>query len=83
MFSCTHAQMHETSLAQPQAVLYLAQHMFHGYSMDYILKTEFFFLIIICYWMVPLLFVERYRIKILPMGSYPRIMDSSNNTYEL
>ncbi|XP_059634365.1 beclin-1-like protein isoform X2 [Cornus florida] len=23
------------------------------------------------------------RIKILPMGSYPRIMDSSNNTYEL
>ncbi|CAA0841215.1 Beclin-1-like protein [Striga hermonthica] len=24
-----------------------------------------------------------YRIKILPMGSYPRIMDSSNNTYEL
>lgn len=43
MFSCTHAQMHETSLAQPQAVLYLAQHMFHGYSMDYILKTEFFF----------------------------------------
>ncbi|KAL4567005.1 hypothetical protein LXL04_022575 [Taraxacum kok-saghyz] len=25
----------------------------------------------------------QYRIKILPMGSYPRIMDSSNNTYEL
>ncbi|KAB1219611.1 Beclin-1-like protein [Morella rubra] len=25
----------------------------------------------------------RYRIKIIPMGSYPRIMDSSNNTYEL
>ncbi|KAL1536000.1 Vacuolar protein sorting-associated protein atg6 [Salvia divinorum] len=24
-----------------------------------------------------------YRIKIVPMGSYPRIMDSSNNTYEL
>ncbi|XP_031376311.1 beclin-1-like protein isoform X2 [Punica granatum] len=24
-----------------------------------------------------------YRIKILPMGSYPRIMDLSNNTYEL
>ncbi|KAL8062874.1 hypothetical protein ABFX02_02G175300 [Erythranthe guttata] len=24
-----------------------------------------------------------YRIKILPMGSYPRIMDSSNTTYEL
>ncbi|XP_073007353.1 beclin-1-like protein [Typha latifolia] len=24
-----------------------------------------------------------YRIKILPMGSYPRIMDSNNNTYEL
>ncbi|XP_042058615.1 beclin-1-like protein [Salvia splendens] len=24
-----------------------------------------------------------YRIKILPMGSYPRIMDSSNNTYDL
>ncbi|KAK4744663.1 hypothetical protein SAY87_010975 [Trapa incisa] len=24
-----------------------------------------------------------YRIKILPMGSYPRIMDISNNTYEL
>ncbi|XP_031263152.1 beclin-1-like protein [Pistacia vera] len=24
-----------------------------------------------------------YRIKILPMGSYPRIMDSSNSTYEL
>ncbi|CAM8904729.1 unnamed protein product [Rhodiola kirilowii] len=24
-----------------------------------------------------------YRIKILPMGSYPRIRDSSNNTYEL
>lgn len=24
-----------------------------------------------------------YRIKIIPMGSYPRIMDSSNNTYEL
>ncbi|KAH7862392.1 hypothetical protein Vadar_004278 [Vaccinium darrowii] len=24
-----------------------------------------------------------YRIKILPMGSYPRIMDSGNNTYEL
>lgn len=24
-----------------------------------------------------------YRIKILPMGSYPRIMDTSNNTYEL
>ncbi|GMI73641.1 AUTOPHAGY 6, BECLIN1 [Hibiscus trionum] len=23
------------------------------------------------------------RIKIIPMGSYPRIMDSSNNTYEL
>ncbi|KAJ0986187.1 hypothetical protein J5N97_004543 [Dioscorea zingiberensis] len=25
----------------------------------------------------------QYRIKILPMGSYPRIMDSNNNTYEL
>ncbi|CAM8941933.1 unnamed protein product [Rhodiola kirilowii] len=25
----------------------------------------------------------QYRIKILPMGSYPRIMDTSNNTYEL
>ncbi|XP_011023189.1 PREDICTED: beclin-1-like protein isoform X1 [Populus euphratica] len=25
----------------------------------------------------------QYRIKILPMGSYPRIMDSSNNIYEL
>ncbi|KAG0480595.1 hypothetical protein HPP92_011453 [Vanilla planifolia] len=25
----------------------------------------------------------RYRIKIIPMGSYPRIMDSNNNTYEL
>ncbi|KAF9594154.1 hypothetical protein IFM89_028408 [Coptis chinensis] len=25
----------------------------------------------------------RYRIKILPMGIYPRIMDSNNNTYEL
>lgn len=24
-----------------------------------------------------------YRIKIIPLGSYPRIMDSSNNTYEL
>lgn len=24
-----------------------------------------------------------YRIKILPMGSYPRIMDTSNNTYDL
>ncbi|CAM8901896.1 unnamed protein product [Rhodiola kirilowii] len=24
-----------------------------------------------------------YRIKILPMGSYPRIQDSSNNTFEL
>ncbi|XP_026426409.1 beclin-1-like protein [Papaver somniferum] len=24
-----------------------------------------------------------YRTKILPMGSYPRIMDSNNNTYEL
>ncbi|KAM2483462.1 hypothetical protein ACFX1W_041091 [Malus domestica] len=24
-----------------------------------------------------------YRIKILPMGSYPRIMDNNNNTYEL
>ncbi|XP_044502539.1 beclin-1-like protein [Mangifera indica] len=24
-----------------------------------------------------------YRIKIIPMGSYPRIMDSSNSTYEL
>ncbi|XP_051141830.1 beclin-1-like protein isoform X2 [Andrographis paniculata] len=24
-----------------------------------------------------------YRIKILPMGSYPRIMDGNNNTYEL
>ncbi|WOK91382.1 beclin-1-like protein [Canna indica] len=24
-----------------------------------------------------------YRIKILPMGSYPRIMDYNNNTYEL
>lgn len=24
-----------------------------------------------------------YRIKIIPMGSYPRIMDNSNNTYEL
>ncbi|XP_031121675.1 beclin-1-like protein [Ipomoea triloba] len=24
-----------------------------------------------------------YRIKILPMGSYPRIMDTNNNTYEL
>ncbi|KAI4303414.1 hypothetical protein MLD38_039048 [Melastoma candidum] len=24
-----------------------------------------------------------YRIKILPMGSYPRMMDLSNNTYEL
>lgn len=24
-----------------------------------------------------------YRIKIIPMGSYPRIMDSNNNTYEL
>ncbi|XP_038682148.1 beclin-1-like protein isoform X2 [Tripterygium wilfordii] len=25
----------------------------------------------------------QYRIKILPMGSYPRIMDTNNNTYEL
>ncbi|KAM7276597.1 hypothetical protein ACFE04_018463 [Oxalis oulophora] len=25
----------------------------------------------------------QYRIKILPMGSYPRIMDTSNTTYEL
>ncbi|MFS7925046.1 putative atg6/Beclin, atg6, BARA domain, atg6/beclin, coiled-coil domain-containing protein [Helianthus anomalus] len=25
----------------------------------------------------------QYRIKILPMGSYPRIMDTGNNTYEL
>lgn len=25
----------------------------------------------------------QYRIKIIPMGSYPRIMDSSNTTYEL
>ncbi|XVF80228.1 hypothetical protein PTKIN_Ptkin15bG0054200 [Pterospermum kingtungense] len=25
----------------------------------------------------------RYRINIIPMGSYPRIMDSNNNTYEL
>ncbi|KAJ0975700.1 hypothetical protein J5N97_017665 [Dioscorea zingiberensis] len=25
----------------------------------------------------------QYRIKFLPMGSYPRIMDSNNNTYEL
>ncbi|KAK9068338.1 hypothetical protein SSX86_012449 [Deinandra increscens subsp. villosa] len=25
----------------------------------------------------------QYRIKILPMGSYPRIVDSGNNTYEL
>ncbi|ONI23405.1 hypothetical protein PRUPE_2G187200 [Prunus persica] len=25
----------------------------------------------------------QYRIKILPMGSYPRIMDNNNNTYEL
>ncbi|KAL5571409.1 hypothetical protein UlMin_021006 [Ulmus minor] len=25
----------------------------------------------------------QYRIKILPMGSYPRIMDSNKNTYEL
>ncbi|KAL5863330.1 hypothetical protein ACOSQ3_000844 [Xanthoceras sorbifolium] len=25
----------------------------------------------------------QYRIKVLPMGSYPRIMDSNNNTYEL
>ncbi|KAL0397998.1 UNVERIFIED_CONTAM: Beclin-1-like protein [Sesamum calycinum] len=25
----------------------------------------------------------QYRIKILPMGSYPRIMDIGNNTYEL
>ncbi|KAI4355229.1 hypothetical protein L6164_004022 [Bauhinia variegata] len=25
----------------------------------------------------------QYRIKIIPMGSYPRIMDSNNNTYEL
>ncbi|XP_022770573.1 beclin-1-like protein isoform X3 [Durio zibethinus] len=24
-----------------------------------------------------------YRIKIIPMGSYPRIMDSNNNTYDL
>ncbi|KAK6918228.1 Atg6, BARA domain [Dillenia turbinata] len=24
-----------------------------------------------------------YRIKILPMGSYPRIMDTNNNTYDL
>ncbi|XVF22385.1 hypothetical protein REPUB_Repub12eG0168000 [Reevesia pubescens] len=24
-----------------------------------------------------------YRIKIIPMGSYPQIMDSNNNTYEL
>ncbi|KMT20317.1 hypothetical protein BVRB_1g003180 isoform A [Beta vulgaris subsp. vulgaris] len=24
-----------------------------------------------------------YRVKILPMGSYPRIMDTSNNTYDL
>ncbi|KAK8997773.1 hypothetical protein V6N11_012311 [Hibiscus sabdariffa] len=24
-----------------------------------------------------------YRIKIIPLGSYPRIMDSNNNTYEL
>ncbi|PKI76677.1 hypothetical protein CRG98_002986 [Punica granatum] len=28
-------------------------------------------------------FRPKYRIKILPMGSYPRIMDLSNNTYEL
>ncbi|KAF3784450.1 Beclin-1-like protein [Nymphaea thermarum] len=28
-------------------------------------------------------FRPKYRIKILPMGSYPRIMDSSNNRYEL
>ncbi|PKI76675.1 hypothetical protein CRG98_002984 [Punica granatum] len=28
-------------------------------------------------------FQPKYRIKILPMGSYPRIMDLSNNTYEL
>ncbi|GFP91913.1 beclin-1-like protein [Phtheirospermum japonicum] len=28
-------------------------------------------------------FRPKYRIKILPMGSYPRIMDNSNNTYEL
>ncbi|KAI8030765.1 Beclin-1-like protein [Camellia lanceoleosa] len=27
--------------------------------------------------------LARYRTKILPMGNYPRIMDSSNNTYEL
>ncbi|KAI3942465.1 hypothetical protein MKW98_013117 [Papaver atlanticum] len=27
--------------------------------------------------------VSRYRTKIIPMGSYPRIMDSNNNTYEL
>ncbi|CAI9101130.1 OLC1v1038388C1 [Oldenlandia corymbosa var. corymbosa] len=25
----------------------------------------------------------QYRIKIIPMGSYPRIMDTNNNTYEL
>lgn len=25
----------------------------------------------------------QYRIKIIPMGSYPRIMDASNNSYEL
>lgn len=25
----------------------------------------------------------RYRIKILPMGSYPRIMDTNNSTYDL
>jgi len=30
-----------------------------------------------------LYFPIRYHIKILPMGSYPRIMDSNNNTYEL
>ncbi|KAE8664912.1 Beclin-1-like protein [Hibiscus syriacus] len=24
-----------------------------------------------------------YRIKIIPLGSYPRVMDSNNNTYEL
>ncbi|MQL72881.1 hypothetical protein Taro_005205 [Colocasia esculenta] len=27
--------------------------------------------------------MAQYRIKILPMGSYPRIMDVNNNTYEL
>lgn len=29
------------------------------------------------------LLIFRYRIKIIPMGSYPRIMDSNNSVYEL